>query len=236
MGKGILVTGTDTGVGKTLVTGGLAAVLRDNGVDVGVMKPVESGCRREDNNLIPQDALFLREMAGCQDELQLVNPYALERPLAPATAAQLEGVSVEFEVIREAYSILTSRHELVLIEGAGGMLAPLNSRLFMADLPIKLGDIPILVVAQDTLGAINHTLLTIHYARTEGIDVMGMVLNCTHSRCEPEDCHNREGLQRLADAPFLGSLPFLPHTDRESIKEAVRSNLNIEPLLLWLGR
>jgi dethiobiotin synthetase len=236
MGSGIFVTGTDTHVGKTLVAGGLAAVLRENGVDVGVMKPVESGCSREYDNLIPQDALFLREMAGCQDELQLVNPYALERPLAPATAAQLEGVAVEFEVIREAYSILTSRHELVVIEGAGGMLAPLNSQLFMADLPLKLGDIPILVVARDTLGAINHTLLTIHYARTKRIDVMGMVLNCMHSHSELEDCHNREALQRLADTPILGSLPFLPQTDRESIKEAVRSNLNMEPLLLWLGR
>jgi dethiobiotin synthetase len=236
MGKGILVTGTDTGVGKSLVAGGLAAVLRESGVDVGVMKPVESGCRREDGTLIPQDALFLREIAGCQDELQLVNPYALEHPVAPAVAAQLEGVAVELEVIREAYSILTSRHELVLVEGAGGMLAPLNSELFIADLPGKLGDMPILVVARDTLGAINHALLSIHYARAERIDVMGMVLNCTNRECELEDCHNKEELQRLADAPLLGSLPFLRHTDRDSIKEAVRTNLNMEPVLLWLGR
>src|SRR4030042_4169582 len=124
MAKGIFVTGTDTGVGKTLVAGGLPALFRENGIDVGVMKPVESGCPRENGILVPKDALFLKEMSGCQDGLDLINPYALEHPLAPALAADLERVEIRLEVIQEAYSILASRHNLVLVEGAGGVVCP----------------------------------------------------------------------------------------------------------------
>ena len=236
MGNGIFITGTDTRVGKTLVTGGLAALLREAGIDVGVMKPAESGCRRKDGALIPQDALFLREMAGCRDELQLVNPYALERPLAPALAAECENVDINLEVIREAYSILTSRHDLVLVEGAGGMLTPLNSHRFMADLAGELGRLPVLLVTRDILGTINHTLLTLYYTRRERMDVMGIVMNRTSPADELAESLNAGALQRRGREPFLGSLPFLPSLDRESIKEAIKANLNLEPLLVWLGR
>jgi dethiobiotin synthetase len=233
MGKGLFITGTDTGVGKTLVAGGLAAVLHQRGINIGVMKPAESGCSRKDGKLIPQDALFLREMAGCADDLRLINPYAFERPISPAQAAESEGLEIKLEVIRDAYDTLRSRHELVLVEGAGGLLAPLNLQLFMADLPVELGNIPILVVCRDILGTINHTLLTIHYARTKGIEVIGMVLNRQHPPREIVDCNNSYALQRWANVPLLGTMQFLPQLDRESITKAVKSNLNIEPILSW---
>lgn len=236
MGKGIFVTGTDTAIGKTLVAGGLAALLRESGVDVGVMKPAESGCLRENGALVPRDALFLKEMSGCGDELQLINPYALEHPLAPALAAELEHVDISLDAIRGAYSTLASRHDLVLVEGAGGMLVPLGPHSFMVDLAGELGGLPLLVVTGSRLGTINHTLLTLYYARREGIDVLGIVMNRTSPRGELAESHNAEALQRWGGEPFLGSLPFLPHPDPESIKEAVRANLNLEPLWQWLGR
>jgi dethiobiotin synthetase len=200
------------------------------------MKPAESGCRREGGELIPEDALFLREMSGSHDDMHLINPYALEHPLSPAQAAELEQVDVSMEVIRTAYDTLTSRHELVLVEGAGGMLAPLNAQSFMADLPIVLGNIPLLVVARDILGVINHTLLTIRYARAAGITVMGLVMNRTSPTCDTASNYNEEALERWAEVPFLGTMPFLPTRDRESIREAVKGNLNIGPLLAWLER
>jgi dethiobiotin synthetase len=236
MGTGIFITGTDTGVGKTLVTGGLAALLRESGIDVGVMKPVESGCRRENNGLVPEDALFLREMSGCRDELELINPYALEHPLAPALAAELEGVDIQMEVIREAYLTLASRHELVLVEGAGGMLVPVTAHYFMTDLARELGGLPLLVVARAFLGTINHTLLTLYYARREGIDVLGIVMNHTSPQSGLAESLNREALQRWGEAPFLGSLPFLPSTEPETIKKAIKANLNLKSMWTLLRR
>lgn len=236
MGKGILITGTDTGVGKTLVAGGLAALLRERGIDVGVMKPAESGCRPENGSLVPEDALFLREMSGCRDELSLINPYALEHPLAPALAAELEGVDIRLEVIREAYFTLASRHDVVLVEGAGGLLVPLTPHCFMADLARELGELPVLVVVRGLLGTINHTLLTLYYARREGIGVLGIVMNHTTPQYGLAESLNADALRRWGGGPFLGSLPFLPSLDPESVKEAVRSNLNLEPLLEWLRR
>jgi len=234
VGKGILVTGTDTGVGKSLVTGGLAAVLRESGVDVGVMKPAESGCRREDGILIPEDAIFLREMSCCRDELELINPYALEHPLAPAMAAELEGVEIRLEVIREAYFALASRHEVVLVEGAGGMLVPLASHFFMADLIRELGGLPLLLVTRAVLGTINHTLLTLYYARRERMKVLGIIMNHSSPNDGLAESLNLGALQRWGETSFLSNLPFLPHTDKESIKQALKANLNLDSIKTWL--
>jgi len=236
MGKGIFITGTDTGVGKTLVAAGLAAVLREKGIDVGVMKPAESGCRRENGLLIPGDALLLREMSGIQDELELVNPYSFDHPLAPALAAEIEGVEIRLEVIREAYLTLASRHDLVLVEGAGGMMVPLTPDRLMVDLVKELGGLPILIVTRMILGTLNHTLLSLYYARKEGIDVLGVVMNRTSPEEGLAESLNPQAMQRWGQVPFLGSLPFLPATNKESIVKAVTTGLNIEPVMLWLKK
>jgi len=236
MAKGIFVTGTDTGVGKSLVAGGLAALLREKGIDVGVMKPVESGCRREDGVLIPEDALFLKEMSGCRDELDLINPYALERPLAPALAAEIERAQIRLEVIRKAYSTLASRHELVLVEGAGGMLVPITSDLFMADLVKALGGLSLLIVTRALLGTINHTLLTLDYSRREGMEVLGVVMNQTSPQCGLAESLNAGALRRWGRAPFLGSLPFLSSMDKENIKRTIKEKIDLNPVMTWLKR
>ena len=236
MGKGIFVTGTDTGVGKTLVAGGLAALLRERGLDVGVMKPAESGCRRENGVLVPEDALFLREMSGCQDELELIIPYALGHPLAPALAAELEGVHIRIEAIREAYMTLTSRHDLVLVEGAGGMLVPLTTDRLVADLVKELGGLPLLIVTRALLGTINHSLLTLYYIRREAMDVLGIVMNHTRPEYGLPESLNPRVLQQWGKVPFLGTVPFLPRTDKESIKNTLRMNLNLNEVMTWLMR
>jgi dethiobiotin synthetase len=236
VGKGIFVTGTDTGVGKTLVTGGIAALLRESGIDVGVMKPAESGCRRENGILIPEDAIFLKEMSGCQDDLKLINPYALEHPLAPGLAAEVEGVDIRLEVIREAYFTLMSRHEVVLVEGAGGMLVPLTSNLLVIDLVKKLGGIPVLVVTRAHLGTINHTLLTLYYIRREGMEVLGVVMNRTCPENGLAESLNSQALQQWGQSPLMGDVHFLPSTDKENIKKSLESKLNLNILMTWLKR
>jgi dethiobiotin synthetase len=235
MGRGIFIIGTDTGVGKTLVGGGLAALLREKGVNVGVMKPVESGCRRISGRLLAADALFLREMSGCRDDISLVNPYAFEHPLSPAQAAELENVEVRLDVIREAYRTLAGHHDIILVEGAGGLMTPLNSKYFMADLPLELGGMPVLVVSRNSLGTINHTLLTVGQAESGGLDVIGVVLNRTLRKVELASEHNEDALRRRMRVPFLGAIPYLPRRGKEAIVKAVRDNMNIEPLVWYAG-
>ena len=235
MGKGIFITGTDTGVGKTLVAGGLAAVLRNEGIDVGVMKPVESGCLRRDGILIAEDAIFLSEMSGSRDDLELINPYSLEHPLAPALAAEMEGVEIRLEVIREAYLRLASCHDLVIVEGAGGMLVPLTSDHLMVDLVKVLGGLPVLIVTRAILGTLNHTLLSLYYARKEGIDVLGIVMDHTSQQQGLAESLNPKAIEQWGKAPFLGSMPYLSRGDKRSIVNAVESALDVEPVMTWLN-
>lgn len=204
MTQGIFVTGTDTGVGKTVVTAALAAALRQRGYRVGVMKPAESGCPEQDGRLMPQDALFLRAAAGCDAPLDVINPYTLVAPLAPALAAELEGVTIALEHIQACYAHLADSHDIVLVEGAGGLLVPLTAEATMLDLAVALG-LPILVVARNVLGVINHTALTVAVAR-QRTRVLGMILN--HPQPESALDSNAQSLRRWAGAPLLGEMPY----------------------------
>ena len=234
MGKGIFVTGTDTGVGKTFVCAGMAAALKRRGIDVGVMKPVESGCYREKWKLIPEDAMILREAAGVDDDIKLVNPYSLESPLAPAIAAELEGVEINMEVIREAYETIQARHQLTIVEGAGGLLVPLTRRLVMADIPKTLG-IPLLIVTTSGLGAINHTLLTVYYADRENIDILGVIMKAVTEPRALADLSNPGAVKRWSPVPFLGMIPYLRVYRREAMADAVESNLDLSPIVNLLA-
>ncbi len=235
MFKGIFVTGTDTGVGKTVIASGLAACLKEQGRNVGIMKPVETGCRLEMGRLVPQDALFLKEASGCDDDLSRIVPYVFSAPLAPALAAEKEGRRISMGRIRDAFQALARRYDLVIVEGAGGLLTPLTARYFMADLPLKLG-LTLLVVARASLGTINHTLLTLRYARNRGLPVLGIVMNHTAVEVGMAEALNAGALARWGQSPYLGTFPYLPEISRESIKTAVESHLNLEPVYDWLRK
>ena len=173
--RGIFITGTDTGVGKTIVASVLARLLRVRGVNVGVMKPVTSGCREEDGRLVSDDALLLCQAAGveCTGD---VAPYLLREPVAPAEAAKQDGVIIDFSRIRDSFDRLSSGHDFMIVEGAGGLMVPLAGGLLVADLAGQLG-LPLLVVARPGLGTINHTVLTCFAAQQMGHRVAGVVIN-----------------------------------------------------------
>lgn len=229
--RGLFIAGTDTGVGKTLVAGGLALVLREKGIDVGVMKPVETGADRLANGLLRgKDALFLREMSGATDELELINPYCLAEPLAPAVAAKREGMEIKMSVIQQAYLTLSARHELMIVEGAGGLLVPLTERYLMADLA-QLLKLPLLLVARASLGTINHTLLSLFYAQQRAIPVLGVVMNHTTPETGIAEQTNAETLKEWANCPFWGAIPYLPVINRDTIGTAVANSLDLAPLL-----
>lgn len=224
--KGFFITGTDTCVGKTFVTAGIAAVLKEKGVNVGVMKPVETGCPEKDGKLEPQDAIFLKNMSSVDDDMDLINPYRFNAPLAPAVASRVEGKTVELNRIKECYDKLASRHSMMFVEGAGGLLAPINENETVADL-IKLLNLPIIIIAASRLGAINHTLLTVRYAQSIGIEVKGIILNYPSLSIDETLSTNQAEIKRLTSIPVLGELPFC---DIDRIAKMVKKYLKLSLL------
>jgi dethiobiotin synthetase len=228
MSKGYFITGTDTGVGKTVVTALLASILRRQGLHVGVMKPVETGCPQDGDQLIPQDSLFLRQISGCTAPQELVTPYAFVEPLAPAIAAERAGVTIEMKHIRGCYEQLLAEHDIVLVEGAGGLLVPLTAQFTMHDIAVEL-DLPVLIVVCNRLGAINHAALTVSIAR-ERSQVLGIVLN--HIQAPDNDLAmqtNVDALRRWGKAPLLCQVPYMPIITAETL-EALGQQLTLDGL------
>jgi dethiobiotin synthetase len=199
--RGIFITGTDTGVGKTYVAAGIAAELRQRGVNVGVMKPAETGCRRQGSRLLPRDALRLINAAGVRDALMLVNPYRYRNPLAPAVAAGFEKKNIDPDKIVSAYRTLSSRHEFMIVEGAGGIMVPLWRDYTYLDLAQAL-ELPVMIVARPGLGTINHTLLTIEALRGRGLRISAIVFN--HARA------TKTGLAEATSPGVIGNISGVP--------------------------
>lgn len=201
---GLFVTGTDTGVGKTVVACALAERLRARGVDVGVMKPIETGVGAQG----PLDAIALAEAAGVADPMELVCPVRLELPAAPDVAAAAEGRTIDLGAIRAACAELRRRHELVIVEGAGGLLVPIGPDFSMAELAADLG-LPLLVVARGRLGTVNHTRLTLEVAAARGLPVAGVVVSHGPIPLSSADAANLGTLRALLGPQLLGELPPL---------------------------
>jgi dethiobiotin synthetase len=208
MGSGILITGTDTGVGKTVVTASLAALLRGVGYRVGVMKPVETGCEQRDGKLIPEDAVCLKEASGCAEPIEKICPYRFSEPLAPSIAAERAHVRIDIEHLLAVYDEIRGKHEITLVEGAGGLMVPLLPSYTYADFARVL-NLPVIVVAANKLGAINHLLLTVEHASCKGLSVLGYVLNRISNESSLAAETNREVLSGLTGVQCLGELPFI---------------------------
>ena len=203
--RGLFVTGTDTGVGKTEVAAALVAGWRTRGLDVAGMKPAQSGVL----DGLATDADRLRAAGGNVDPVELACPYALREPLAPAVAARLEGVTISLDHVLACARELARRHAAVVVEGAGGLLVPLTDRETYADLARALG-LPVLVVARAGLGTVNHTALTVEALRSRGLAVAGVVLNRTTAAADPSEPHNAAEIERLTGARVIADLPFVP--------------------------
>lgn len=208
MTKGIFITGTDTGVGKTLLAASLAAFLRDRGYRVGVMKPAETGCPESDGTLIPQDALRLKEAAGCAEPIETICPYSFAEPLAPSIAAERSNRKIDVDLLLSTYGEISAKYDVTLVEGAGGLMAPLLPSYTYADFARVL-KLPVLVVAANKLGVINHLLLTLEHASCRGLKVLGYVLNRISNENSLAAETNREVLFSLTGVPCLGELPFI---------------------------
>ena len=201
--RGLFVTATDTGVGKTEVACAIVRAARARGEDVVGMKPAQSGHASGEAS----DAERLLAAAGGVEPLEAICPYTFEAPLAPAIAARVEGRSVSLERILDAARALAARHAAVVVEGAGGLLVPLTDRDTYADLATRLG-LPALVVARAGLGTVNHTALTCEALRARGVRLAGIVLNRTAPIDDPSVPHNAAEIERLTGVRVLAVLPF----------------------------
>ena len=226
--RGVFITGTDTGVGKTVVASGLAAALQCQGLDVGVMKPVQAGD-------YPGDAALLQRAAGVADPLDLINPCYLDASLAPAVAAGLGHGRVDIARILEAFHELRRRHKFLVVEGVGGLLVPLEDGFSVADLILALG-LPAVVVARPGLGTINHTLLTVRQAHAAGIRVLGTIINGYPEEPDLAERTNPQAIEKYSGLPVLGTIPHFPalSTDREGLRglaEAVGRCVKVEEII-----
>jgi len=210
---GLFVTGTDTDVGKTFVSCLLARGLREAGVDVGVMKPAETGVPPEG----PMDARALVAAGGVDDPIDLVCPLQFELPAAPEASARSENRSVELDPVLASWATLSSRHGFMLVEGAGGLLVPFDEKRTMADLAARL-DLPLLVVARASLGTINHTLLTLEACERRGLPVVGVVISFASGPLSDADARNLELLREALGDRLIGEV--LPADDPSTVDPA----------------
>lgn len=204
----LLVTGTDTGVGKTFVTAGLAAEMAARGLPVGVMKPFATGARTIRGRLVSDDAVLLKHAAGVDDRLDLINPVCLKPPLAPEVAARIARRPITPKTVWAAYRALSQKHRPMIVEGVGGLLVPLFTGFTVADLAKRLR-LPLLIVTRPALGTLNHTALTVHAARSAGLRILGLVVNyATRTRKGLAERTNPAALERLTGVPVLGEVPY----------------------------
>ena len=232
---GIFVTGTDTGVGKTVVAAGLALVLRERGLKVGVMKPVATGCTGEGKRLVSEDAVYLLEAAE-NEYPPLTSPSRFRNPLAPNVASVIEKREIPIEKILKAYRELQHHYDFLIVEGIGGLLVPINKDYYVANLIHEFG-LPILVVARGGLGTINHTLLTVDAAVIRGLEVRGIIFNrMPRVNFSIAEITNPKVIHDLTGVPVLGTLPELPDVDVErcqfgGLKEVFKERVDLDRLL-----
>ncbi|MGA2193105.1 MAG: dethiobiotin synthase [Nitrospirota bacterium] len=215
--ESFFITGTDTGVGKTIVAGAIAAYLRSEGRSVGVMKPVETGCRElrpaeglryPGLDLFPADAAFLKRVSGTKTPLHTICPYTFTEPLAPAVAAGRTGAKIDLALLKRRFHEIADEHELTLVEGSGGLMVPLWNKYLYLDLAAELG-LPLVIVGRGGLGSINHTILTINAAKARGIKISAIILNQntaadpgTAGETNPEIIRKISGIKRIIRLPY----------------------------------
>ena len=221
--RGVFITATDTGVGKTLVASALVWCLTQRGIDVGVMKPIETGV--SGSAKARSDGARLRRAAGNHDPMAEICPYTFRLPVAPLSAARAEGTTVRIATIIRAFHALRQKHTFMAVEGVGGVYAPLTSSLNVLDLLYRL-KLPAIVVGQSGLGGINHALLTLHALRQRNIPILALVLNQRRpvrtKTARLQEQSTVTLLRRLSKVPVVGPIPYRPRVNQEWNKDLVR--------------
>ncbi|MBK5507004.1 dethiobiotin synthetase [Bacillus sp. RC55] len=225
--SGFFITATDTEVGKTVVTGALAGIFRERGYNVGVYKPLQSGHVASN----PEgDAARLKALSGVPTEEDEICPYSIEEPLAPRLAMKRAGRTVTLKEITDHYNELLKKFNSLFVEGAGGLAVPYTEDALVIDFAKEL-QLPLIVVARPTLGTVNHTILTISYAKAHGLKVAGVILSGCKGYEKERVQENKIMIEELSGVPVLGLLPFLEgEFTKEELLGAAKEHIMISKL------
>ncbi len=224
MARRFLITGTDTGVGKTTVGCALAFALKARGMRVGVMKPAETACQAgADGVLEPADARALAYAAACSMPLDLIAPFRYRSPLAPAAAAEADALPApDFDRIGECFRAIEAESDIVIVEGAGGIAVPITWNRDYAGLAWLL-DLEVVVVIANRLGCLNVAALTLKYADQRGLKIAGYLLNDVEPATSAAAETNEASIARLTHAPALGRIRFREPMAKTILEKLVAS-------------
>jgi dethiobiotin synthetase len=231
--KGIFITATGTEIGKTVITAGLALALKEYGYRVGVMKPVQSGHLLHEKE---SDGMRLKHWTQVDDPIEQIVTYSFPEPVAPQLAAEIHQVHIDEYFILDQWKQLVTKYDVVLIEGAGGLMTPLSQRYCIADLACDIG-FPLMVVSPPLLGTVNHSALTAFVAHQSGLSLAGFILNgLKQTEIDPSVPHNARFIEQITRSPVLGTVPWLGDCfTPETLQQAIQINVDISKLISRLG-
>ena len=223
--KGYFISGTDTGVGKTVVTACLLAFYRKHSINTGIMKPIETGIDPNCSSEVNSDAKFLLTVSGNQDTLEEVCPIRLKPSASPLQAARIQDQSLSIDSILEKFQRLQKKYDQVLVEGIGGLLVPLKADYLVLDL-IKTMQLPLIIVSRFSLGTLNHTLLTLKAAQVAKIEVAGIILNHSANRqLNKIELGQKALIEELSGVPIIGQCPFISSISAEQFNNKLAEEI-----------
>ena len=227
----MFVTGTDTGVGKTVFSAGLAWALRDEGYDVGVMKPFATGGRIFSNKFKSEDVAMLARAAGTKEADDELNPSFYTIPASPMMAATLSNrpfpdVARVLKIMRK----LSLKHEFLIVEGIGGILVPIKPTFLLAHFA-KSVDLPVIIITLPSLGTLNHTLLTVAACVKHKLRIAGLVVNAMPKSPTPVEYATPDVLRKITGLPVLGIIPKLKNPSYLSVGKAIKKSIRLDRLV-----
>jgi len=213
---GLFITGTDTGVGKTVIAGAIAKILTDKGLKVGVFKPIATGCHRAWEGLVSYDTEFLATCANSDLPLSTITPVGFVTPAAPFVSAAREGTPIDFSKIAAAYKSICQTSDIIIVEGIGGVRVPLTLKFDLLDLAVEF-DLPVVIISHSNPGTINHTLMTIDCIRAAELKIAGIVIN-SYDATEAAVAENTAE-QVIAQCTGVNILSVVPLDETVNIQE-----------------
>ncbi len=229
--RGIFVTGTGTGIGKTAVAAGIAWALRKREIDIGVMKPFATANKVFSMRYKSYDTALLARASGVKEPDRELNPFFYPLAASPIMASQILRIrSIKIEEAVQAVKILADKHDFLIVEGIGGIMVPLTEKEHVADFAKQIG-LPVVIVSQPALGTINHTLLTIMACRQFDLDLKGIIINKMPKKPIIIEQKTPKFLEKWSGIPILGILPFLKSVNYLRMGKMIEEKIQLNELL-----
>jgi dethiobiotin synthetase len=234
--KGIFITGTDTGIGKTTVAAGLASAICRKGIDIGVMKPFATAERIFSYKYKSEDSALLARAAKIRDPDEEINPFFYSIPTAPFVAAKItKEKAVNLSVAKRRYYKLASKHDFMIVEGIGGIMVPLTKKKSVADF-IRLLNLSTIIVATSRIGTINHILLTVKACRDYGLDLLGIIINSMTSKPSIVEKKIVQIIQELSGVPVLCIIPYSRELNIINVGFTIEKKVDIDKILFSIRK